>query len=89
MMYQSLLISLTSDSNVNFWKTFTPDEYTNNVKEDKVDKGFMGSRSRKSDLSSDLKPNPTTCTFLNSDNSNLAVGFNDCYISLYNLNKVK
>jgi WD40 repeat protein len=91
----NLLVSLSSDYNVNLWKTTNESEYLQwmtgsflyNV-EEKYNKGLIRTISRKTETFSH-GPNPTSCSFLSSDTNQLAIGFNDSIISVYDIVKEK
>lgn len=90
-----MLVSLSSDYNVNLWRTTNESEYLqwmtgyfkNNV-EEKYNKGLIKTLSRKGETFTH-GPNPTSCGFLNSDSNQLAIGFNDSIISVYDIVKEK
>lgn len=87
-----ILVSLCSDETINFWSTTNLDDYVNSFNtEDFVDKWFINSYKRKPDKNSNSNDNtesiPTVCEFLKTDTNKLIIGFNDAYVSLFDIEK--
>jgi WD40 repeat protein len=57
------------------------------ILENKTDKWLKAKKSRASIDGLNDMPIPSACTFLNSESNQLVCGFNDSYISLYDLTK--
>lgn len=85
---KNLLVSLSSDETINFWNTTTVEDYVMSFSsENYVDRWMANSYKRKPDKSSDSGVIPTVCEFLKTDTNKLAIGFNDAYISLFDIEK--
>ncbi len=85
----NLLISLSSDSTINFWETTSSEEFMNsfsNENYENYNKWLKNSKSKKSNY---LEENaiPTNCQFLKNDDNKLIIGFNDATVSLMDINK--
>jgi len=86
----NLLISLSSDSTINFWETTTLEEFMNsfsNENYENYNKWLKNSKSKKSNY---LEENaiPTNCQFLKNDDNKLIIGFNDATVSILDINKL-
>lgn len=84
---KNLLVSLSSDSCITFWKTTNQKEYSQWMSDEKYNAGLIKTISKKQD-SFKFGPNPTTSSFFKHDSNLLGIGFNDSSVSIYDINKV-
>lgn len=85
----NLLISLSSDATINFWKTTTAEEYVKAfTTENFNEKWLISSKTKKANylVNGDFAI-PTTCSFLKTESNKLVVGFNDATISIMDVEK--
>jgi WD40 repeat protein len=81
-----MLISLNADSSICIWETTSADEFLNAFNEGKFEKWLKLTKVRMP-LDTISDPIPTTSCFLNTDYNQFVCGFNDAYISVFDLNK--
>ena len=84
---ENLLISLSSDGNINFWETTTKEEFIKNFTNEKFDKWLKFTKNKQSNYIDEISI-PTICDFLPVDNNKLIVGFNDCSLSIFDINQL-
>jgi WD40 repeat protein len=83
--YHNLLISLCSDGFINFWRTGTLLDYSNEIIDSK--KFFLYKKKYKSNNNNNNNNIPTCCDFLHTNNNKLIVGFNNNFLSIFDINK--
>ena len=86
---KNILVSLSSNSLINFWKTTSASEFMNLfVNEHSEQNWLIDSKTKKHTYSNDRNPAiPTCCLFSKTNNNKLHIGFNDATISTMDIDK--
>ena len=79
-----LLVSLSSDATINYWKTTTAEEYVQAFTSENFNENWLlSSRNKKANyLGNGEFAIPTRCDFLKTENNKMVIGFNDATVSI-------
>ena len=79
-----LLVSLSSDTSINFWKTTTVEEYVQAFTSENFNENWlMSTKSKKANyLGNGEYAIPTRCDFLKTESNKMVIGFNDATVSI-------
>ena len=83
---ENILVSLSSSSNISFWETATTEEFNQLFSQGKSN-WCKSNKYKKSCYINDENAIPCCCEFMNQNDNNLIVGFNDITLSLLDINK--
>ena len=79
-----LLVSLSSDTSINFWKTTTVEDYVQAFTSENFNENWLiSTKSKKANyLGNGEYAIPTRCDFLKTENNKMVIGFNDATVSI-------
>ena len=83
---ENILVSLSSSANINFWETTSSEEYRQLFNQGKSN-WCRSNKHKKSCYINNENAIPTCCEFMNQNDNNLIIGFNDVTLSLLDINK--
>ena len=83
---ENILVSLSSSANINFWETTSSEEYRQLFNQGKSN-WCINNKYKKSCYINNENAIPTCCEFMNQNDNNLIIGFNDVTLSLLDINK--
>ena len=83
---ENILVSLSSSANISFWETATTEEFNQLFSQGKSN-WCKSNKYKNSCYINNENAIPCCCEFMNQNDNNLIIGFNDITLSLLDINK--